>query len=412
MNTANLTAILVLNDMGITYGISGISQQHGYYLFEQKNYTIDEYVSILKEIFNLKLLFRPKNLILAEDIFNTWTRKKIFLQSLLLLKIEKIDVIFNCNGPFAMLRQKSGTLIKFNNNEIYSLPIVFAYPDFQALSYFDLGMNHFTDKLKTLILKEGHLLRLDVLAGEAKQFLNPKKGLVEVSDGLPVKTIQWNEDSQNRLSFSYLRRIISHCFVGDEPNNSEISLKEVTKSFGAFKTIYQEPIYKSSLDWAVIPLNINSKYGIAIPGWIVERLYEDLFEGNRDNITLADIILQSFEKMSPDHRIVCAQNCMIQFPFGIPIYGLQSRLTKSIFKRLPKYPTLLNLKAHFCIKILKNEEGITLDSYLDSKISKMCLPSHTLEFAGLSLICSNPSFKARKSIFSENDLITECWIEE
>ena len=404
---AMMLPLLNIWDQGISYGLVGLQHQHGFYIFNKREYSVQEYADIFENIFTHKLLMNPTNVIVAEDVLIRWDIKESIIKALLVLNV-KLQFVHNCIGSAILMTNKSALIIKMNYLETYCIPVIHGYPEFKGLTRLNMGEAYFVNQLREFLKKYGYAVRTDVLRQDAKQFISSKRGLVkEDKEARPVEVVEWDSSKgKELLQFNNVQRFLSICTVQPQPTGLDMDLKEVTKTEGSFKTVYKLPNYKSTLGWIVVPAGLNSPLAYCCPGWILERIYEGWFEGNQDCCTLADLILQSLLKITPDERLVASNNIIIQYPYNTPIYGLVGRLTKSIHTALPNYNTLKGISKHLNVRLFLNKSKKTnTEQELDQRISNTTVNSYTLEFVGLSVLLNNPSFESNQIYEKYEDLI-------
>ena len=389
-----MAAVPLLNILhqGICYGFAGLSHHHGFHLFTKLEHTQEDFKILFNTIFTHKLLVNPTKIYLAYDYYITWKQKNDILKALIGLGVE-IHCLSNCSGSSMFYNNRSTLLIKTNYLETYCIPILHGYPDYSSCSRLNMGEQFFINRLSTLIKKHGHLIYTKIVRSDASLFFNTVLGLTTDPQDRPIKKLELtSEIALNLLNYNNLRRLLSICYVAPEATVDEVDYIEVVKTIGSFKTVYKQPNYKIKR-WIIIPAFINSDYGYCIPTWILERVYEPYFDGNEDSATLGTTLLSSIQKVHSESRLAIGTNITISYPYNTPIYGLQSRLSKELTKK--------SIKTNINVFTNKQES----DNPIDEMAFNTVISSYTLEFSGLSLICSNPEFHSQETYTCTEDII-------
>jgi hypothetical protein len=153
------------------------------------------------------------------------------------------------------------------------------------------------------------------------------------------------EDIKTRVIFC------SPLMIGQQPEHQDpTSLLDAYKNFSSATDLYYP-----------VTLQDGSRATLLIPGWIRERAVEVLFEGDEDEPSIAQCILDSLLKLQPDLRKPLISSML--FIGGTSLLpGFQSRLKQELLRimRDPldyekrRYGSLLRL--HKSIKFIDNPE--------------------------------------------------------
>ncbi|RCI07074.1 hypothetical protein CU098_013960, partial [Rhizopus stolonifer] len=228
----------------------------------------------------------------------------------------------------------TGLVIDIGNLETSVLPIYVSRPLIPYISTTPLAGKSVTKRLKELLSEYGRFIPPSSL----HLSLAPHNSIPD-----HILTPELLEDIKSRVIFC------SPMMIGQQHQQQE-SIVETYKNLSSATDLYYP-----------ITLKDGTRATLLIPGWIRERTVEVLFEGDEDESSIAQCILDALLKLQPDLRKPLISSML--FIGGTSLLpGLQSRMKQELLRimRDPldyekrKYGPLLRL--HKSIKFIDNPE--------------------------------------------------------
>ncbi|CAO0796179.1 unnamed protein product [Mucor circinelloides] len=229
----------------------------------------------------------------------------------------------------------TGLIIDVGNLETSVLPIYVSRPLIPYISTTPLAGKAVTRRLKDLLFEHG-------------RFIPPSNLHLSLAphNNIPdnILTPELLEDIKTRVIFC------SPLMIGQQQYQDPSSLLEAYKNFSSATDLYYP-----------ITLKDGTRATLLLPGWIRERAVEVLFEGDEDEPSIAQCILDSLLKLQPDLRKPLISSML--FIGGTSLLpGFQSRMKQELLRimRDPldyekrRYGALLRL--HKSVKFIDNPE--------------------------------------------------------
>ncbi|KAI7904381.1 actin family [Cokeromyces recurvatus] len=295
---------------------------------------------LLHEIYFRLLLTDPKSrkVIICESPLTPVVLKQIIAR-LLFEHFQVHSISFVPIHLMALLTTglTTGLIIDVGHLETTILPIYASRPLIPFISTTPLAGKSITVRLKQLLLDYGRFIPPSNL----HLSLAPHQSIPE-----NILTPELLEDIKTRVIFCSPLMIVKQA----QSDGDLASKIESYKNFSSATDLYYPIILKE-----------GTKATLSIPGWIRERAVEVLFEGDDDEPSITQCIMEALLKLQPDLRKPLISSMLLIGGISL-LPGFQSRLKQELLRimRDPldyekrRYESLLRL--HKSIKFIDNSE--------------------------------------------------------